>query len=332
MSTSVEAVQAQPADALERARKAFAEGADAETRGDCMTAIERFEEVVAVKETPAVRLRIGRCNEKLGKLVAAMRDYERAKELAQGEPQALEVAAQVAAVLAKRIPRVEVRLVDAPADTVVKVDDKEVPSGVAMRPVDPGRHRVTAAAAGYESFDETFDLREGQTRALTITLRSLREPATPSTPDASAGAVEVTGEPLPWLPIGLYGAGAIAIGVGIPLLITSIADDSALDERCFDDSGKVSVDRDPCLRADGGAYSKSEQAEIGSERDSINTRQIVGWALLGAGAAAAGVATVILLTEQGEEGDEVEEGDGAEVAATPLVGPGFAGWSMYGRF
>lgn len=325
MTASAEVVQAQPAEAMERARKAFAEGEGAETRGNCMAAVAHFEEVVAIKETPAVRLRIGRCHDKLGLLVAALRDYQRAIELAQGEPQALEVATQVSADLAKRVPRIEVRMLEAPAGTVVKIDGNEVPSAVAMRTVDPGKHRVTAEAPGYESFEQSFDLAEGQSRALTVTLRSRSAPA----PAAPADVADEAGEErLPWLPISLYGAGAIALGVGIPLLVTTIADDSALDERCFDDSGKVSVDRDPCLQRDGLDYSPSEQAEIGGERDSINTRQIVGWSLVGVGAAAAGIATVILLTKD----DGGERDGGAEVSASPLIGPGFAGWSMFSRF
>jgi hypothetical protein len=321
-SITVEAA-AQPADAMERARKAFAEGAEAENRNDCATAIQRFEEVVTVKETPAVRLRIGRCNEKLGKLVAAQRDYERAKELAATEPQALEVASQVAADLAKRIPRIDVRLVSAPEATVVKIDGVELPAGAQTKPVDPGKHRVTAEAEGYEAFDETFDLAEGGSRALTITLRALKEPGKPPPPPL----VEEEETPFPWLPVALYGGGAIAIGVGIPLLITSLSDDAALDEKCFDETGAVSADRKPCLKSSGARYSKSEQEEITSDRESIITRQIVGWSLIGVGAAAAGVATVLLVTDDG--GDEA---DAAAITTTPVVGPGYAGWSVAGHF
>src|SRR5690606_12993619 len=39
-----------PAD-IERARRTFAEGEEAEARGDCATAIARYEAVVAIKET-----------------------------------------------------------------------------------------------------------------------------------------------------------------------------------------------------------------------------------------------------------------------------------------
>lgn len=306
---------------MERARKAFAEGAEAEGRGDCATAIQRFEEVVSVKETPAVRLRIGRCHEKLGKLVAAQSDYERAKELAASEPQALEVATQVAADLAKRIPRVEVRLVGAPEGAVVKIDGVELPPPVQTKPVDPGKHRVTATADGYEAFDESFELAEGGSRALTVTLRPLGGPAKPPPPPPT----EPTEEPFPWLPVGLYAGGGIAIGVGVPLLITSLSDDSALDEKCFDETGAVSEDRQPCLRPDGVPYSKAQQAEISSERDSINTRQFVGWALIGVGAAAAGVATVLLVTSGGDE-------PVASITTNPVVSPDFAGWSASGRF
>ncbi len=307
---------------MERARRAFADGAEAEDRGDCTTAIARFEEVIAVKETPAVRLRIGRCHEKLGQLRAAQRDYERAKELAQGEPQAMEVAAQVSADLAKRIPRIQVVVTGAPGGIVVKVDDVELPAATRSTAVDPGRHRVTASAAGYLPFDQSFEVAEGGSRSLTITLRPLDGPAPPLPPPP----IEEAEETFPWLPVALYGGGAIAIGVGIPLLITSISDDSALDEECFDASGGVSADRDPCLRKNGTKHSAAEQADITSQRDSINTRQIIGWTLIGVGAAAAGVATVLLVTDSGDLDEE------AALVTTPIVGPGFVGWSASGRF
>jgi hypothetical protein len=311
---------------LEQARRAFADGNDAEARGDCASAIERFEAAAAVKETAAIRLRIGRCREKLGQLRAALGEYERAKRLAESDPQARDVASQVAAELAARMPRLEVRVTDPPAGLVVTVDGGEFAIEGTAQAVDPGKHLVAARAPGFHPFEQTIEVGEGQTRAVTIVLSPTTGPEPPPPPPATP--VE-SGSDFPWLPVSLYAVSGVAIGVAVPMFVTALADDAALDDRCFDESGDISEDRNPCLRSDGSSYSDAEKAEIGDERDSVITRQIIGWTLAGVGVAAAGVATVLLVTADG--GAPADARGGVE-RVSPIAGPGVGGLLVEGRF
>lgn len=320
------AASAQSPVDLERARRTFAEGEEAEAAGDCETAIERYEAVAAVKETAAVRLRIGRCQERLGRLLAALAAYRRARELAQDDPRALEVATRVEEALAARVPRIEVVLDgDAPGATITL-------DGAAIEPrrpieVEPGRHVLVAEAPGMVRDQVEVDVGEGEAKTVEVALLPVESgaPRAPATPPAVPR--EAPGPP--WLPIGLAVGGGVAVGIALPLLITSVSDDADLDARCFDAEGRPSDDRDPCFRADGGAFSPAERAAFEDDRSSVNVRQGIGWALAGVGLAAAGVATVLLLTRD----DDGETRTGLRIdAVEPVAGPGDAGLRLGGSF
>src|SRR5687767_8195432 len=74
---------AQAAADIAQAKKWFAEAESAEKAGDCKAAIELFRKALGVKETPQLHLRIGRCQERLGQLTAALASYERALDRAR---------------------------------------------------------------------------------------------------------------------------------------------------------------------------------------------------------------------------------------------------------
>jgi hypothetical protein len=316
---------AQTPDQLEQARRAFAEGEAAEERGDCATAIERYAAVVSVKETAAVRLRIGRCLERLGRVRDALVAYERARELARADAQALEVATQVATDLRDRIPTVTVEVPRDVAGAVVTIDGEPMPAGAGARQVDPGRHEVIVEAPGRQRFSTSFEVALGRKHVVDVWLPPVggnEPPPPPPPPDDEAS-------PSPWLPVALYGVGGVAIGVAIPLLITASSDDSDLDGQCFDASGAASEDRDPCLHADGSSFTNAERAAFEDDRSSVNTRQAVGWVLAGVGVASAGVATVLLLTG----GDQPSASTGLQVqSVAPVASPTEAGFAVRGAF
>src|SRR5512139_3082986 len=83
---------AQSEEELERARVAFQEGDAAEQAGDCKTAVEKFTSALQVKETAQLHLRVGRCQEKLGRLQAAMASYAKGQSIAGGDQALLELA------------------------------------------------------------------------------------------------------------------------------------------------------------------------------------------------------------------------------------------------
>src|SRR5215470_9475461 len=72
-------------DGLKRAREQFAQALALQTGGDWAGALALLKEVAAVKPTPQVRFNIALCEERLGRLVAALGDYELAASDATGQ-------------------------------------------------------------------------------------------------------------------------------------------------------------------------------------------------------------------------------------------------------
>src|ERR1700712_2463504 len=81
-------------DAIKLAREQFSQALSLQTGGDWAGALALLKEVAAVKPTPQVRFNIALCEERLGRLVAALGDYELAASDAQTE-KAEQVAQEV---------------------------------------------------------------------------------------------------------------------------------------------------------------------------------------------------------------------------------------------
>src|SRR5450432_2949874 len=97
-------------DAIKLAREQFSQALSLQTGGDWAGALALLKEVAAVKPTPQVRFNIAICEERLGRLVAALGDYELAASDAQTEKTdqvRQEVDARLESLKA-RLPRVVV--------------------------------------------------------------------------------------------------------------------------------------------------------------------------------------------------------------------------------
>lgn len=70
-----------PASAQPSAGDAFTRGREALLSGDYDVACAHFEAAIALEETPGLRLNLGYCEEKRGRLLEAWRQYQRALEL-----------------------------------------------------------------------------------------------------------------------------------------------------------------------------------------------------------------------------------------------------------
>ena len=98
------------ADALKKARESFGQALALQTAGDWAGALALLKDVAAVKSTPQVRFNMALCEENLGKLVAALGDYELAASDARAE-KADQVAEEVEGrreSLRQRIPKITV--------------------------------------------------------------------------------------------------------------------------------------------------------------------------------------------------------------------------------
>ena len=297
---------AQGAKDVAAARQAFKEGEEAEGRGDLAIAVTKFQQALAIKATPQLYLRIGAVQEKLGRLVDALGSYEHGLEKASNLPAVAKVAREQIDALRPRVPTVTVIMAKRPADMVVTLDGAPVDPALIGKeiPVDPGAHRLHAQAPGSLPRDQAFTTSERGRARVELELQASAEvgppPATPP-PDASPSKV----------PGGvLTGAGGAVLVVGVALLATSFAKDSAINSECH------GAARTMCPA--------SQKSSILSEVSTVNALRFsgIGAAVVGAGAIGAGI---FLLVRRPAPAS-------GDVRVVPAVGAGTGGVVVLGSF
>jgi hypothetical protein len=145
----------------QRAQDLFVQSREAAKRGDYLTACAGFKESQSLVPTPGTLLNLADCEERQGKLVQALTDFEEVgRELDPGDPRA-QVAEVRSKAIAARVSHLTLRLAaGAPMDELritLEPTGQEVPLGSAMR-VDPGEYRIVLRSA------------DGSERTLPITL------------------------------------------------------------------------------------------------------------------------------------------------------------------
>jgi hypothetical protein len=222
----------------ETARGLMDRGARLRAAGDNAGALKAFLAANEIMHVPSTALQAARAHSALGQLVEA-RDL--ALEAARypervGEPRAFQKAradaAELARQLASRISSLKIKVLQPPRGIEVRVDGTSVPlgggEGIESK-VNPGAHRVVAAAPGFEDASVSVDLREAENKSVTLTLKPSaagKGPALSAEGGASAG--EATAEtkgtptsqpdhsehsstsPLVYVGLGLGAAGIIA--------------------------------------------------------------------------------------------------------------------------
>jgi hypothetical protein len=161
-----------------------------QTAGDWAGALTLLKDVAAVKSTPQVRFNMALCEEKLGKLVAALGDYELAAADARAE-KADQVAEEVEGrleSLRQRIPKLTVKRGSGAESAAVVVDGVSIGEQVigTPMPTDPGPHTVEATAPGFKPFRKSVRLAEQQSESIEVMLEP--EPVAPPT-GGGAGTV-----------------------------------------------------------------------------------------------------------------------------------------------
>lgn len=202
------------AEALKHAREQFGQALALQTAGDWAGALTLLKEVAAVKSTPQVRFNMALCEERLGKLVAALGDYELAAADARAE-KADQVAEEVEGrleALRQRIPKITVKRgsgADAASVALDGVSLGDQVVGTAM-PTDPGPHTVEAKAPGMKPFRQAIRVAEQQSETVELVLEA--EPAPPPVAGGPGGGVRDRGSK------GARIAGFVIGGVGIASL------------------------------------------------------------------------------------------------------------------
>jgi hypothetical protein len=233
-------------DELTAARVLFSEALRDEEKSHFAAALEKFQHVAAVKETPPVRYRIGTCYEGLGRRAQAFASYQATVRLGEGEPQSSDVVQAARArmdALSKRVARLTLTLAsDAPPEAEVRIDGENVGALRDAVPLEPGSHVVTASAPGRAPFRSELTLYEGAEASLAIPLDSAAVPAQTLPVAETRGQAQVipdrgSGEPVPtssWRTLGwvaLAGGSALLVGSTVVLVVRH-ADIVALNSDC----------------------------------------------------------------------------------------------------
>ncbi len=231
------------ADALKRAREQFGQALALQTAGDWAGALALLKDVAAVKATPQVRFNIALCEEKLGRLVAALGDYELAAADARAE-HAEQVAEEVEGrleLLRQRIPKLTVKRGAGAEAAIIAVDGVSVGDQVigTPMPTDPGPHTVEAKAPGFKPFRTSVRVAEQQSETVEITLEA--EPPPPAVV-APVGARSEGRSPLPGYVIG--GIGVASLGASAVFFGLRAGKISDLDKACQDRQCPISAQSD----------------------------------------------------------------------------------------
>ncbi len=306
---------AQTPTELAEARNAFREGLSLEAAGNWAAALRKFEQVAQVKLTPQVRFHIARCKEHLGRLNEALGEYRIAEY--EADQQSLSEADEMKASreqLEARIPRVMILREGDAAQSRIKLDGVQLGEASLAGPVtvDPGAHRLEATSLNGQVFETQFVAEENKTATVSVKF----EEGSPATPPKSEQAPPQSGvEDKPnegGIPAGtwlLAGVGVAAIGGGVFGLIQAgkAKDDQAAAQSRI---GDLCV-REFCHPAvDTADVDALEQAQ-GDEKMFTG----IGYAGLGVGALALGVAAYLWIDSDSDDAQAL--GEGVFVSAQP---------------
>ncbi len=212
-------------------------------QGDFQRACQLFEESQKLSPSPGTLLNLGNCREQQRDLVRALAAVEQALALAgkEGDPARRQgwsdAAQQRIQALSARIPTLRLR----PSPTVgasVRLNSRRVERfGEALR-LNPGRHRLEAAAPGMQTHAQDIELVPGQRLELAIPVlapsRAARTPAGVAEPGDSSGSAPADERSSrfgywPWVAIG---SGAALSLAGLTTGIIASSKESQLDDGC----------------------------------------------------------------------------------------------------
>jgi hypothetical protein len=305
---------------VEAARTAFKEGLAAEKEGDFVKALARFEATAAIKTTPQVRFHLAVCQEKLGRWVEALANYELSNTEAKEKKitEVTDMAPTLADRLRPRIPRLVLETPGKSPDEV-QVDGVVIAKEKWTAPimVDPGKHVLVARFAGEKNFVVELDVVESEEKKVAVGNRPVvlpEEDKTPLPPPGPPPAARSTGMSQRTIGFIVGGFGVVALGTSAIFYGLRTSKVSELDEQC------------PDLKCPSSASSKV---------DSAKTDTTISRVALGVGIVSLGVGAYLVLTAK----PAPAEGQPAPVAGVPRFVPyvpnapnALAGFGFEGAF
>lgn len=299
---------AQDAKELGRARALFQQATELEQAGNWSAAVQRFREVGQVRMTPQVRFHIALCEDKLGRLVAALGGYELA--LADADSVGPDFRAEVqgnVTRLRERIPKLVIQRGAGAQAAVIELDGVSVgDSSVGVDvPQDPGPHAITARAPNFQPFESTVTLAEGERKVIEIVM----EPEPDLGPPTRGGELPPPPPPrkvnlVPYIVGGAGAATLLASGVFFALRQST---KSGLDDRC---------DGNTCPTSEKGTVSR------------LKTYHYASLVTLGVGVAALGTGAALYVLDLKKQKKEQH----TAFTVLPAVAPDYAGVSAFAAF
>ncbi len=264
------------AEELQAARELFQEAFKDEQEKRYAEALEKFRRVAQVKESPSVRYRIATVLAAMGRLRES-RDMYRAlaaekSAMAPNDQEIADAAAERAAELDKRIPRISLRVEDEPPEDLrVTVDGAPVPASTTPRTIelDPGEHVIAATGKGVAPSEQKVHLEDGGgeiTHVIKLT------PADEASSSASFAGKDDT---LGWVAVG--GGGAL-LATGLALLLAREGAIADIEETC-----------------PAGVCPTAKRADVESDIDRAELFGPLGVTLGAVGLAAVGVGVYLLV-------------------------------------
>lgn len=299
------------------AKKAFDEGMELEKRDDYAGALEKFQKVGAFKMTPHVRFHIALCEEKLGRLVSALRGFELAVVEANRVGKEAQVVAEKAAarvdVLRKRVAGVRIEVKGTVLYSRVLLDGEPVQSRdwSTLINVDPGAHTVAVETDGAIAQKRELTLAEKGYEIVTLEIVDKEKPMPTATATVSATATVTAPPPPPppsKLPVIVLGGVGVAslIGAGVFYGLRAGAL-GAFEEQCPIDTYPPDQNGvQHCPQGAEGARADAESFTIGAG------------VMLGVGVAALAGAGAYFLLTQPKKGAPPKASIGVSVAPTSV--------------
>jgi hypothetical protein len=175
---------------------AFKKGREFLKAGKYAEACVEFEKSESLDPQLGTRFNIAQCDEKQGKLAAALELF---RELAAKDTNAQrkQISADSLASLEKRVPRVQIQVAPQPAGLSVKLGDRAVSctAGKCEARVDRGHYEAAASAPSFNTATASVDV---DTEGATVIVKlALTPAATTTTPTAPVAITTPTEAPPP---------------------------------------------------------------------------------------------------------------------------------------
>jgi hypothetical protein len=232
---------------LQVARTLFGQAMAEENQEHWQQALTKFESVQAIKTSPSVRFHIALCEEKLGRLAAALSDYEAARVAAHTEnsKEVLATVEEPIARLTADVPHVTLMLDSPPAGAQIEIDGRNLSSvgfGVPI-PLDPGPHKIVVSAPAGEKFTHSVVLQLKGDVGVQIVLRLEGAKAVPPQVAPPTEPKKSRHPERPYAIATTAGA-VVTLGAGIGMILGAGAVKSSKDGTCsLDDCSAKSTIR-----------------------------------------------------------------------------------------